>query len=121
MFNFFRKVFRKMKKEKIILYLNDEQLDLITKILGKTRNDYLKKGIWIDEVYYLYNKFFSSNINDDKKIILNEEEFNIVVNVLYKYRLECEENNINTLELDYTLLEIITQKEEKGRQLDYAR
>ena len=28
---------------------------------------------------------------------------------------------INTLELDYTILEIITQKEHRGRQIEYAR
>ena len=124
MFSFLRKDKKSVKKEKIIIDFDYEQLDLALKILNNTRNKFLKQGILFDEVNEIYQKLFIANCNEIGKIIINETQFNILINVLNKFRLECEQKNINTLALDYMLLEIITQKEQnepKRRQVEYAR
>ena len=111
MFGFLKRKNKKEKNIKIVINFNDTQLDLVLKILNATRNDYLKDGIMFDELNDICKKLFIANYSKNKKIVINEEEFNIIVNLLNKYCRALEEKNINTLELDYTILEIIAQNE----------
>lgn len=112
---------RKVKNDKIVIEFNDEQLDMVEKILNLTRNEFLKQGIMFDELNEIYKKLFVAKCNEKRKIVIDEAQFNIIINVLNEYRITCEQQKINTLELDYTILEIITQKEKRGRQIEYAR
>ena len=121
MFDFLRKRRCKLKNNKIIIEFDSEQLDMVLKILNLTRNEFLKQGIMFDELNNIYRKLFVANCNEKRGISIDETQFNIIINVLNKYRITCEQQKINTLELDYTILEIINQKEQRGRQLEYAR